>query len=464
MGTVGLNFGSPTSGTGFDVATSVTAISANLEATKGPYQTQLTTLKSEDTAISSLGTLMSTLSTDLENLTGATGVLSGLEGSSSNTNILSLTSAGTGATAGTHSIVVSKLAQTSSVYGTALATGDTVSGSLSIQVGTGTPIVVSVSAGSSSLAGFAASINAANDGVTASVINGTDGQQLSLTSLTGGGLGNITVNAASLKNATTGAAMNFKVGLAGQDAVMTVDGIPATSSSNTVSNVLPGVTFQLLDVSPVDATTGNAAPVQVLVTNNTASVSQQVSTFVNDYNAVVNALSAQEGKTATGGSQPLYGNPIIATLQTQLDEVISGSQGSGTGAINLSTAGISLKQDGTLSLDSNALDAALNSNFNGVVNLFQQNGGVGEMLSTTVTNLGSGQPYGVLALAASQNAAEETSLNTTLATMTASITAEEAQLTATLNAANQTLQLLPTQLSIVNELYSAITGYGTSHG
>ena len=462
MGTVGLTFGSPTSGTGFDVATSVAAISATLEATKTPYQTQLTSLQSEDTAISSLGTLMSTLATDIQNLTGATGVLSGLEGSSSNTNVLQLTSAGTGATAGSHSIVVSQLAQTSSTYGSAVPVADTLGGSLSIQVGTATAVVVPVVAGSS-LSSFAASINAANDGVTASVINGSSGQQLSLTSLTGGAAGNITVGG-NLTDATSGTAISFDVGLTGQDAVMTVDGVPASSSSNTVSTVLPGVTFQLLDVSPVDASTGLATPVNVQITNNTSAVSQQISTFVSDFNAVVNALSAQEGKTSAGASQPLYGNPLVSTIQTQLDEAISGSLGSGTSAVNLSTAGISIKQDGTLSLDSNALNTALNANFTGIVNLFQESGGVGETLSSEVTNLGNSQPNALLSLAAAQNTSEEASLNATLTTMTASITAQEAQLTTTLNAANQTLQLLPTQLDIVNELYSAITGYGQSHG
>ena len=463
MGTVGLTFGSPTSGTGFDVATSVAAISSNLEATKTPYQTQLTSLQSEDAAISGLGTLMSTLSTDIGNLTGATGVLSSLEGSSSDTNVLQLTSAGTGATAGSHSIVVSRLAQTSSLYSTPVPAADTLTGSLSIQVGSGTAVLVPVNA-ASSLSGLAASINAASDGVTASVINGSSGQQLSLTSLTGGTAGGITVDASNLKDAITGTPISFAVGLAGQDAEMTVDGIPATSSSNTVSTVLPGVTFQLLDVSPVDNSTGNATPVNVQITNNTSAVSQQITTFVSDYNAVVNALSAQEGKASTGTSQPLYGNPIIATIQTQLDEAISGSFGSGAGAVNLSTAGISIKQDGTLGLDSNALNTALNADFTGVVNLFQQSGGVGETLSSAVTNLGNSQPDALLSLAATQNTSEETSLKATLATMTASITAEEAQLTTTLNAANETLQLLPTQLNIVNELYSAITGYGQSHG
>ena len=69
MGTVGLSFGSPTSGAGFDVSTTVSSIVANLEKVETPWKTQLSTLQSQDTAISSLGTLLSSLSTDVNALT-----------------------------------------------------------------------------------------------------------------------------------------------------------------------------------------------------------------------------------------------------------------------------------------------------------------------------------------------------------------------------------------------------------
>ena len=63
MGTVGLSFGSATSGQGFDVATTVTQIQAASQAIETPWQNQLTALKAQDTALSSLGTDLSTLST-----------------------------------------------------------------------------------------------------------------------------------------------------------------------------------------------------------------------------------------------------------------------------------------------------------------------------------------------------------------------------------------------------------------
>ena len=458
MGAVGLNFGSPTSGTGFDVATTVAAIKANMEAAETPYKTQLTAYQSEDTVISNLATLMSTLSTDVANLTGTTGVLSGLEGSSSDTSVLQLTSAGTGAVAGSHTITVSQLASTSSFYSSPVATADTLSGSLSILVGTASasnqPITVAVDSTNDTISGLAASINAANAGVTASVINGSGGAQLSITSNTSGAAGAVTIDASSLTDSTTSSGVTFSVGQPGQDAEMVVDGIPASSSSNTVSNVLPGVTFQLLNTS--------TTPVQVQITNNTSSVATAVSTFVTDYNAVVKALNTQEGNDASGNPEPLYGNPLIATIQSQLDSAVAASTGSGSSAIDLSTAGISINNDGTLSLDTDTLNTALNANYSGIVGLFQTAGGMGQSLSTTVANLGNSQTDSLLTLAASQNSTQETDLNSSISTIEANITTKTEALTTALNTANQTLQLIPVQLQTVNELYSAITGYNNN--
>ena len=114
MGAVGLSFGSPTSGQGFDVTTTVNEIVANLQAVETPWKTQLTALTSKDTTLTSLGTQLSTLSTDLQNLTDFTGTMADMTGSSSDTNVLTLTSAGSSAVAGTHTIVIQNLAQTSS--------------------------------------------------------------------------------------------------------------------------------------------------------------------------------------------------------------------------------------------------------------------------------------------------------------------------------------------------------------
>ena len=114
MGAVGLNFGSATSGQGFDVTSTVNQIVTNLQAVETPWKTQLTSLQSKDTALSSLGTQISTLSTDLQTLTDFSGTMAYKTGSSSDTNVLTLSSASASAIAGTHTITVQNLAQTSS--------------------------------------------------------------------------------------------------------------------------------------------------------------------------------------------------------------------------------------------------------------------------------------------------------------------------------------------------------------
>jgi flagellar hook-associated protein 2 len=113
MATVGLSFGNPTGGTGFDVTATVSQIMAGYQAIETPWNTQLTALASQDAAFTTIGNDLSTLSTALGMLTNFQGVLASKEGSSSNTSVLALTGAATSAVAGSHTVAVTQLAQTS---------------------------------------------------------------------------------------------------------------------------------------------------------------------------------------------------------------------------------------------------------------------------------------------------------------------------------------------------------------
>jgi flagellar hook-associated protein 2 len=206
MGAVGINFGAATSGAGFDVTTTVASIVANLQQVETPWNSQLTTLKADDTALTSIGTDLGNLSTSLQALTNFDGVTAEKEGSSSDTDVLTLTSAGPTATAGSHTVIVSKLAQTASDYSDPIAAGDTISGALTLQVGAGTATTIpAISGASDTLATYAAAINAAGIGVTASVISDASGSRLSLVSDTSGSLGGLTVTQGGTAAATTSA-------------------------------------------------------------------------------------------------------------------------------------------------------------------------------------------------------------------------------------------------------------------
>ena len=148
-----------------------------------------------------------------------------------------------------------------------------------------------------------------------------------------------------------------------------MDGVNVTSGPNTVSDAIPGVTFQLLAPSPV--TSGTAETVQVVITNDASDVSSALNTFVNDYNTAINAITAQEGNTSSGPPEPLYGSPVLAQLQEQLQSALS-AQYSGSGGIkSLTQLGIEANQDGTLTLDTDTLTSALNNSYSDVSGFFQ---------------------------------------------------------------------------------------------
>ncbi|MFL6426963.1 MAG: flagellar filament capping protein FliD, partial [Acidobacteriaceae bacterium] len=181
------------------------------------------------------------------------------------------------------------------------------------------------------------------------------------------------------------------------------------------------------------------------------------STLVKDYNAVVSALSAQEGKDASGNAEPLFGSPIISQLQ----QILSGALTtlSGTSLTSPTQIGLSLNADGRLSLNTDQLTTALNDNFTGVQTLFQNTNSFGLNLEHAVNNAGTGSTTGILSQAQKANSTAESNLNSTISTMDGRIATQQTNLTNELNAANQTLQEIPMQLNMVNEIYSAITGY-----
>jgi flagellar hook-associated protein 2 len=453
MGTIGLSFGSPSSGQGIDVASTVTQMVTQMQATETPYKNQLTALQSQDTVISNLGSLLSTLSTDITALTDPAGILSGKQGSSSDTNTLALLSADTTATAGSHTVSVQKLAQTSTDSSNAVAAGDTLSGSFTLHIGSGSSQTISVDPSNATLAGLAATINQAGIGVSASVITDSSGSRLSLISQTSGAAGQISIDTNSLSDTTTsGSPLTITPGQPGQDAQFTVDGVQTTSASNTITDAISGVTMQLLGIS--------ATPVQVEIDNDTSSVTTAVSTMVTDYNAVVSALSAQEGKDASGNAEPLYGSPIISQLQQTLSGALN--QPSGTALTSMTQIGLSLNSNGTISLDTDQLTSALNDNYSGVQAFFQNTNSFGLGLESAVSNAGTGSPTSTLTQAQTANAATESSLNSTISTIDARIATQQTNLTTELNAANQTLQEIPMQLNMINEIYSAITGFNES--
>jgi flagellar hook-associated protein 2 len=517
-------------------------------------------LESQDTAISSLGTLYSSLSNDMSSLTDFEGILAEKTGSSSDTGVLELTSASSTAVAGTHTVTVTNLAQTSSGYLSEITdASDTLSGSITLKVGTsGTAQTIDMdSLTTQTLAGLAAAINSSGAGINASVLTDSSGSRLSLVSGTSGAGGDITVSSNSIADGTT--SLSYTSPVAGKDANLTVDGVSLTSSSNTVANLIPGVTFQLLAPSAAESDS-SLEQVQVVIANDNSGVESTVASMVSDYNALISGINTQEGKDSSGNNEPLFGSPTLSLLQQQLlgglntqnpngyldsitnssdelsgsisitvgsgtaqsidvptsDDTLSGlasainsasigatasvvtdSTGSrlvlvsntsgSTGALtvtssikdtttstalsyndggsdinSLTTLGISVNNDGSLTLDASSLDSLLNTDYNGVVGFFQNANSWGQSFSTMLTNSGTSSSRGILKLAQNANSSSESNLNADVSKEELLISAQKTSLTTELNSANEIMQELPSQLDSVNELYSAITGYSKS--
>jgi flagellar hook-associated protein 2 len=125
----------------------------------------------------------------------------------------------------------------------------------------------------------------------------------------------------------------------------------------------------------------------------------------------------------------------------------------------LSGLGINMNNDGTLKLDVSTLDSALNSDFPSVLGFFQSANSWGTTVANILNLAGSDSSKGILSLAEKANSTMESNLNKEIDKEEAVIADQQKRLTAQLNLANQILQALPSQLSGMDMIYSAITGY-----
>ncbi|MGH9595385.1 MAG: flagellar filament capping protein FliD, partial [Edaphobacter sp.] len=198
--------------------------------------------------------------------------------------------------------------------------------------------------------------------------------------------------------------------------------------------------------------------IQIQITNDTNAIGTTISNFTAAYNKVIKDINTQETPAPSGTAPSLLGSPALALLQGQLSGSLFG--GSASGSINnITQLGISINNDGTLTLNPDTLNSVLNSNFADVVGFMQNSGSFGQTMAASLNNLGTQAPNGTVFLTQQQNTTQEAALNTSISNEDALLATQKTQLTSELNAANQILQSIPAQLNQVNELYSAITGF-----
>ncbi len=233
---------------------------------------------------------------------------------------------------------------------------------------------VAIEPSSASLEGIRDSINAAKIGVTASIVNdGSDSpNRLVLNSENIGSNTNMRITVSGdpalaklLGHDPVGSQKLSEIAPA-KDTSLTVDGIEVTKRTNTIKDVLPGVTMNLLRTGQVNLDIGR----------DTASVKTSVEGFVKSYNElkkVVTELTAYNPATKKGA--PLQGDSAVRSLDSQIDRILSTPLNTPAGSMTtLSQLGISKQTDATLAIDAGKLNNAINTKFDEVAGLFAAEG------------------------------------------------------------------------------------------
>ena len=308
-------------------------------------------------------------------------------------------------------------------------------------------IQVPATSGNNTLAGLASAINSSLSGATAAVATKNGESTLSLTSQTEGASGALTVNSALSSTAPTplsysdtggyttttpdvgtlGAVANANDTLSGSFTIRVGSGAAQTVILDSSDNTLSGLMGAINGLSGVSAEPDQAGT----------------------------GLTLTSGTNGENGALTVTSNIVDTTSPT----TTALNYNSSSDINSLTSLGISVNNDGSLTFDASALDAVLNSDYNSVVGFFQNANSWGQTFTNMLTNAGTSSSTGILALAQRSNSSTESTLNAEISKENSLISAEQSSLTTELNNANEILEELPSQLNGMNELYSAITGY-----
>ncbi|AYQ36835.1 flagellar hook-associated 2 domain-containing protein [Burkholderia aenigmatica] len=388
-----------------DVNSLVTAlVNAKTAGQTSALTAQQTT---DNTQISAFGTLSSALSALQASLTTlSNGSLQSTFTATPSGNGLTAT-AGQGAVAGTYNVNVTQIAAAQALSSTGFAdpTKGLGNGTLALSLGNQS-FSVNIDSSNNTVAGIAAAINGAsgNPGITATVVTGTDGAHLVLSSAATGasntisvavnnlsgdaGLSNLGVKSVPGQNGgpstftSANSSAAWTQSTPAQNATFSINGISATSSTNTVTTAIAGVTLNL-----TSAAVGAAQAQTLTIASDTKTQATAINNFVNLYNTLVTTMGTLTQFTAGAASQgPLLGDSTLSTVKNTLASLVTQGVKSGSSTITLSSIGITLQADGTLQTDSTKLNTALQSNPASVAALFNSTNGVGAQMSTAINN------------------------------------------------------------------------------
>ena len=383
--------------TALDVPTLVSQLMAVERRPIDTLNSQISDFQAKISSFGTLSSLVSSFQSAAENLGTS---LQKLTATPSDPNALAATADST-AVPGTYTVSVSQLAQSQGLVaagqvsstaaignGTATTvtfdfgtisggtlTNGVYSGAAFASNGSGTKSIT-IDSTNNTLAGIRDAINAANMGVTATIVNDGSGTpyRLALTSTSSGASNSLKITTSggdgsigNLLNYDPAGTQNLTQTVAAQNANLTVNGIAITSASNTVSGAVQGVSLTLKNTT--------ATPASLTVVRDTTSINTAASSFVDAYNALASQLKSRSAYGSNGSAGgALAGDGTLRAMQDQLRSIFNTPATGGT-LTSLAQVGIAFQSDGSLKLDSSALDSAISANFSDVTNLFSSSTG-----------------------------------------------------------------------------------------
>lgn len=288
-------------------------------------------------------------------------------------------SASSSAVPGTYFVKVTSRAQAheiASQSGAYTSMNDAVgTGAVKIRQANGDEFTVNLDANNNTLAGLRDAINKADKSVHATIINSgsveNPNYRMMLTSTTPGLDSRITLVDTTGLAGGTAPTFNQEVQAASNAVVELGEGagkITVSSSTNTVADLIPGVTLNVLDF---DA----GKTVRIDVGRNTAAVKSAIQDFVAQYNDLSDAIGAQFDYDAeTGESGALMGDFMLQSVQMDIESMVTGPvSGLDSKYGSLAAIGITLDTSGHLSIDDAELNKVIQDNPTAVSKLFSAN-------------------------------------------------------------------------------------------
>jgi len=483
-------------GSGLDVASLVSGLMQVEQQPLTDLQTQATSFNTKLSAYSQISSKLSALQTAARALKRPADVLS-LTGSVADTKVAAV-AVTSSAAAGDYSLEVSQLARAQRTASAAFASNSTSiatgAGSLHIEFGTynaaatfntdGSPkaaansfttnadrsaIDIAIPADQMTPIGIRNAINASKQGVTASLVNDASGTRVLISNDTTGETQAMKITAtdpdgdntdanglsalAYDPTATAGAGKNATLMASAQNAKFTLDNIAMSSTTNSATDVIDGVTLTL-------SGTNVGTPTTLAVAQDPTTAQKSINALISAYNDVNTTMRNLTAYNATSKkAAALTGDSAVRGIQQQLRNVITTAFGASSGSTQrLADVGITFQKDGSLAMDSTKFNTAFTNDRDTVIGLFTQDstgtaanglGGTLDAAISAITGTGGALSARTDGINASlrRNSQRQTDMTARLATIKDGYQTQFSKLDTIVSQNNATMSYLTTQLA-----------------